>query len=255
MRQWGNLISQGGSATYTNLGRQNPLRYRGYFYDTDTGLYYLQSRYYNPEWGRFVNGDTSEVLTLDQGMMNQYNLYAYCANDPVNGVDPSGKFVITATVIGFSAFVLAGITFIGTYAILSNPDFQRSLSNTISILGNGVASLCDSIVKAVDSALKKAKEKSKNTKYEKHHIVAKKASKAYYSRQILKKVGIGIDSDANTVSINYNLHRHLHTNSYYNAVYNLLKKARVHGQYSKKRVKIILNYIKAVLKAASKAST
>ena len=85
---WGNLIAQGGSATYTTLGRQNPLRYRGYFYDTDTGLYYLQSRYYNPEWGRFVNGD--EPITED------LNLYVYCGNDPVNNADYNGRWITKA---------------------------------------------------------------------------------------------------------------------------------------------------------------
>ena len=51
---WGNPLSTTGSMAAT-LGEQNPLRYRGYVYDTETGLYYLQSRYYNPSWGRFIN--------------------------------------------------------------------------------------------------------------------------------------------------------------------------------------------------------
>jgi RHS repeat-associated protein len=51
---WGKLISIGGSLAST-VGAENPYRYRGYRYDSETGLYYLQSRYYNPDWGRFVN--------------------------------------------------------------------------------------------------------------------------------------------------------------------------------------------------------
>ena len=53
---WGNLLSTTGSLAET-LGKLNPLRYRGYVYDHETGLYYLQSRYYDPEIGRFINAD------------------------------------------------------------------------------------------------------------------------------------------------------------------------------------------------------
>jgi len=62
------------------LGEKNPYRYRGYRYDTETGCYYLQSRYYNPEWGRFLNADG--VVSTGQGMLS-HNMFAYCANNPV----------------------------------------------------------------------------------------------------------------------------------------------------------------------------
>ena len=52
---WGNITKMGG--TNETLANANPLRYRGYYYDRETGLYYLQSRYYNPQWGRFINAD------------------------------------------------------------------------------------------------------------------------------------------------------------------------------------------------------
>jgi len=55
---WGKLISTTGSLAST-VGEKNPYLYRGYRYDTETGLYYLQSRYYNPDWGRFVNADSA----------------------------------------------------------------------------------------------------------------------------------------------------------------------------------------------------
>lgn len=67
----------------------NPFRYRGYYYDTETKLYYLQSRYYNPETGRFLNVDSC----LYSHMLG-YNLYLYCNNNPVNYYDPKGDDAI-----------------------------------------------------------------------------------------------------------------------------------------------------------------
>ena len=67
-----------------------PLTYRGYNYDFTTGLYYLQSRYYNPEWGRFLNCDDTAILLATQGETHNANLFAYCANNPVNRVDKTG---------------------------------------------------------------------------------------------------------------------------------------------------------------------
>ena len=57
------------------LGKVQPFRYRGYVFDEETGLYYLRSRYYNPQWGRFVNADAL-VSTLQQS--NKHNLFSYC---------------------------------------------------------------------------------------------------------------------------------------------------------------------------------
>ena len=63
---WGNLLSTTGGMAVT-LGRYNPLRYRGYVYDTETGFYYLQSRYYDPELSRFINADT--LVSTGQGLL------------------------------------------------------------------------------------------------------------------------------------------------------------------------------------------
>ena len=84
---WGNLLSTTGAMADT-LGYYNPLRYRGYVYDPETKLYYLQSRYYNPEMGRFINADG--LVATGQGLLGN-NMFAYCGNNPVNGHDPNGK--------------------------------------------------------------------------------------------------------------------------------------------------------------------
>ena len=83
---WGKLLSTSGSLAST-LGKNNPFRYRGYVYDEETGFYYLQSRYYNPEVGRFISADV--LLSTGQGVLG-HNAYAYCLNNPVNMIDYSG---------------------------------------------------------------------------------------------------------------------------------------------------------------------
>ena len=76
-----------------------PIRYRRYYYDTETGLYYLQSRYYDPDTGRFINANDVAVLSTT-GTTLSCNLFAYCENDPVNCSDPSGCFYISLKNIG-----------------------------------------------------------------------------------------------------------------------------------------------------------
>ena len=87
------------SATGT-LADLNPLRYRGYVYDQETGFYYLNSRYYDPAVGRFINADS--YATTGQGIID-HNMFAYCGNNPLNRVDSEGTFwgalVISAIVI------------------------------------------------------------------------------------------------------------------------------------------------------------
>jgi RHS repeat-associated protein len=84
---WGKLLSIGGTLAST-VGAANPFRYRGYYYDTETGLYYLQSRYYNPELGRFISKDDPSYHDGQDAIGS--NLYAYANNNPVMNVDTNG---------------------------------------------------------------------------------------------------------------------------------------------------------------------
>ena len=90
---WGKLISITGSMSET-LGKDNPYRFKGYYYDDETRMYYLKSSYYQPEICRFISADTIEVLDC-QGDLNDKNLYAYCDNNPVMRVDTGGQIWIT----------------------------------------------------------------------------------------------------------------------------------------------------------------
>ena len=77
------------SSQPNHIANVNPIRYRGYYYDTETGFYYVSSRYYDPEIGRWINADG--YVSTGQGVLG-YNMFAYCGNNPVNRVDPTGQF-------------------------------------------------------------------------------------------------------------------------------------------------------------------
>lgn len=94
---WGNVTlslntSSGIEALLGSMlvASNNIFTYRGYIYDLDIGLFYLHSRYYQPEWGRFLNSDNTETLKTTIGELHGANLFAYCNNNPINRVDPYG---------------------------------------------------------------------------------------------------------------------------------------------------------------------
>ena len=100
---WGKLLTSSG-----DLADINPLRYRGYFYDTETGLYYLQSRYYDPEVGRWINIDNVEYLGTEDELIS-YNLFTYCLNNPVNRTDENGNLSLPNWAkVAIGAVALAG---------------------------------------------------------------------------------------------------------------------------------------------------
>ena len=90
---WGKILSATttGASAVANLAEINPLRYRGYYYDTETGFYYVSSRYYDPAIGRWINADDTAYLGTGQTLVS-YNLFAYCNNNPVTGYDPDGAW-------------------------------------------------------------------------------------------------------------------------------------------------------------------
>ena len=90
---WGEIISSSGE-----LADVNPIRYRGYYYDAETGLYYLQSRYYDPVICRFINAD--KYASTGQDFLG-FNMFAYCGNNPVNNSDPDGLCPYDGSVCDF----------------------------------------------------------------------------------------------------------------------------------------------------------
>lgn len=123
---WGNhaVLDANGSdiTSATHIGMLNSFRYRGYYYDDETGLYYLKSRYYDPEVGRFITID--DISYIDPETINGLNLYAYCGNNPVMRVDENGnswwdnfwKVIVGIVVIG--ALVAGSVLTAGTLSVV-----------------------------------------------------------------------------------------------------------------------------------------
>ena len=105
---WGELLSVTGSKADT-VGTLNPFRYRGYCYDTETGLYYVSSRYYDPAVGRWINADTTDILSLTYHHPGQYNLFSYCNNNPANDRDDDGQLSWLAKIAIGAAAIAVGV--------------------------------------------------------------------------------------------------------------------------------------------------
>ncbi len=97
------------------LATLNPFRYRGYLFDNSIGLYYLQSRYYDANTGRFINADITDTLTESLDDITDKNLFAYCDNNPVMRYDDGGEFwgkvftvvAVVAAAVAVTAIVVA----------------------------------------------------------------------------------------------------------------------------------------------------
>ena len=113
---------------------KNPYRYRGYYLDKETNLYYLYSRYYDPEIGRFLSADRPDYLEPES--INGLNLYAYCNNNPVMYCDPSGHSVTVAgiiigIIIGAIIGGLIGGTIAGVTAALNGASIGGIIASTL----------------------------------------------------------------------------------------------------------------------------
>jgi len=160
---WGNFTPTiNNSTVYTsNFQKAILFRYRGYIYDTETQLYYLQSRYYDPAVGRFINADDISYLGAD-GTLLSYNLYAYCKNNPINDIDPNGKIALTSLIGAAIGGAIAGsitgvvshivscgvngddITVSGVLGALGSGALTGAIGATVGVIG-GAAAIIGSI--------------------------------------------------------------------------------------------------------------
>ena len=140
---WGNCTVSTESGATTSQKRivrtLNPFRYRGYYYDTDTGLYYLQSRYYNPQWGRFLNADG--YVSTGMGLLG-HNMYAYCGNNPVMGYDPTGEIAIVDDLLFWG-----GVALVALVIVVASP----IIIDTLEYITEGVYQLASEVIDVIDA--------------------------------------------------------------------------------------------------------
>ena len=122
---WGHCMV---GANVDGIAELNPFRYRGYYYDSESGLYYLMSRYYDPQIGQFISPDTQDYLAPDT--IGGVDLYAYCNNNPVMYVDPTGHVAISILIwiiVGAAVLTTAGAI---AYGVIEEETIVLDLSYT-----------------------------------------------------------------------------------------------------------------------------
>ena len=135
---WGNVTET--LYDTTSNGQYNSFRYRGYFYDEETGLYYLNSRYYDPATGRFLNPD---IYVNANGDLTGFNMYAYCSNNPVMFVDPNGESVFL-TLVG--AAFLGAVGQLVSDVVTSIIDGEWKFSSPSTYVGAAVGGVVSKLI-------------------------------------------------------------------------------------------------------------
>ena len=215
---WGKILACDGA-----VAELNPLRYRGYVYDQETGFYYLQSRYYDPAVARFLNADS--YISTGDGVQGN-NMFAYCNNNPTNMVDGGGT---SATAFQWWSSTMWWLC--GADAALPIGDAIYGLG--MLILGGAAlykrtqkASTITARSKSDENsnALSSAKDYARSifepgNRYAVHHIVAQASPHAAPAREVLKSVGINpVTYGLNLAVIPEKKHYSLHTIEYYNYI-------------------------------------
>ena len=164
---WGNIVSISGSLK-DSVGVKNPYRYRGYRYDEETGLYYLQSRYYNGSWGRFINAD---AVIGQPGDILSFNMFAYCHNNPVNMSDESGYLpkwlkkaakVVKKTVSKVVKKVKAVVKTVKNKVVSSYKNVKNTVKNYAPVIKNSIKQTSKNVASAVKQTGSNLINKGKN---------------------------------------------------------------------------------------------
>jgi len=181
---WGNHKVLDANGTENNdpdfIGNVNPFRYRSYYFDNETRLYYLMSRYYDPETGRFVNADSVDVaLNMGRDCINGLNLYSYCLNNPVNMTDSTGFFFDLIADIAFIAW--------GAKDVMDEPGDWTNWASLAIDIGFAVVPFVPNVPKVIK--------------------VIDKIDNAADVADLIKPLKLGVDFLSNTTMIGRNMTR------------------------------------------------
>ena len=202
---WGNVITDN-EKSFCYEGYEVPFElnhvlYRGYYYDgsctdteSDTNLYYLQSRYYDAEVGRFVNADDVNVLGVEMASIFKDNMYIYCNSNPIMYTDPSGCIAIADDIVFLGIAVLAiGVVMYASYTSTYqfryySQSFYREIQKALSQTWNRITILFKSasqvVNKAIEKNIAKVRDVIRRQRYKDYYWIA---SKVTYSRKNVRK--------------------------------------------------------------------
>ena len=242
---WGKVLSATGT-----MAAINPIRYRGYYFDSDSGLYYLKSRYYDPNLQRFINSD--DIASTGQGFIGT-NTFAYCLNNPLIYVDVDGTSAGVAIGIftgltGGAAALVAVVTVAGGIALVAGMAVATAwIAHEISTLVSPPRSTIvqtnyrETITNQLSQKFELSEARSYRKSTEDHHLVAQKARNADYARYVLNEVGIKVNSPLNIEPVKTSVHRRLHTNLYYGWANRMVISAynSANGDSAKQRINVI----------------
>ena len=161
---WDNILSQSGS-----MAEKNPLRYRGYYYDSETGFYYLQSRYYDPATRRFINVDV--YTSTGQGFVGT-NMFAYCNNNPAIFVDNGGT--VGEEAAGWWASTMWWLCGIDGFLPIGDIVYGAGLVVCAFVIVDGVEETADNLIERFPS---EEKEASDNITSYREHTTTKNGKK------------------------------------------------------------------------------
>ena len=208
----------------------------------ETGLYYIQSRYYDPAIGRFLNADA--LVSTGQGILGN-NMFAYCRNNPVCAQDASGyrdDWCTSVSKKSLERVIFGGGVAVGGCAVIFIGDLIRELIDRLTI------------------SLSKSGRSTYRNEFEEHHIVAKKAFNAKKVANILAEIfPDGVENEKNKVTLKTSVHRRIHTYTYYvivnSAIISAYKRANGNHEQQKQNVIAVLDALKTFLEALNVLST